>query len=75
MTKAGVKPTDLKGKTLELHIEQTVCTICRAGLPGTDVAPGVLRQFSLKYPDLTIKVTAEDADEILWILNGLRVKR
>jgi hypothetical protein len=77
---AGLKPADLDGKTLNIHIsKQTgVCNNCAAGLPGSSRAKlgaGPLKQLSDKYPGLTIRVTAEGGKayagrEVLEIRNG-----
>ena len=50
------------GRTVEIHIsnETGVCTACFQGLPEESrAAPGVIRQFSERYPDLTLRITAE----------------
>jgi hypothetical protein len=77
---AGLKPADLDGKTLNIHIskETGVCNNCAAGLPENSRATlgaGPLKQLSEKYPGLTIRVTAEGANayagrEVLEIRNG-----
>jgi hypothetical protein len=77
---AGLKPADLDGKTLNIHIskETGVCNNCAAGLPENSRAKlgaGPLKQLSEKYPGLTIRVTAEGAKayagrEVLEIRNG-----
>jgi hypothetical protein len=77
---AGLKPADLDGKTLNIHIskETGVCNNCAAGLPENSRATlgaGPLKQLSEKYPGLTIRVTAEGANayagrEVLELRNG-----
>lgn len=58
--KAGISPEKVTG---ELHIHQSnpsgVCPKCLQGLSNDKVAPGVLKQLSLKYPNLLINVSSE----------------
>jgi hypothetical protein len=77
---AGLKPADLDGETLNIHIskETGVCNNCAAGLPESSRAKlgaGPLKQLSDKYPGLTIRVTAEGGKayagrEVLEIRHG-----
>lgn len=62
---AGLTPQQMAGKTVNMRIEERVCNICRQGLRGTDVPPGVLKQLSDKYPNLTFNVTNSATDEVL----------
>ncbi|NMD84949.1 hypothetical protein HF881_10345 [Streptococcus sp. WB01_FAA12] len=39
-----------------------VCGACKQGLTNPDVSPGILKQFSEKYPNLIIEVTTESAE-------------
>ena len=39
-----------------------VCGACKQGLTNPDVSPGILKQFSEKFPNLTIEVTTESAE-------------
>jgi hypothetical protein len=62
---AGLKPSDLDGKTLNIHISNDggVCRTCMQGLKeGSNAPPGVLKQLSERYPGLTIRTTAEGGD-------------
>lgn len=43
-----------------LAISDNHCDTCFQGLKNTDVVPGVIKQFSNKYPDLTINITVEN---------------
>jgi len=58
---AGLKPADLAGKTLNIHISNPtgVCTPCMQGFKNNGVAPGVIKQLSERYPGLTIRITAD----------------
>jgi hypothetical protein len=67
---AGLKPEQMVGTNISMHISQRVCPICRQGLPGTEVPPGVLKQLSDKYPSLTFNVTAEGTTEVLRFRGG-----
>jgi hypothetical protein len=55
----GLKPEQVVGT---LNILQSnpkgVCTTCIQGIKNPTVAPGIFKQFSLKYPNLTIKVSS-----------------
>ncbi|WP_248278458.1 hypothetical protein [Bacillus sp. DNRA2] len=63
--KAGIKPEDVTG-TLKLHQSNPsgVCRKCYQGLGNDKVPPGVLKQLSLKYPNLKIEVTSEIDESI-----------
>ena len=76
--KAGIDPEDVVG-TLKLHQSNPtgVCRKCYQGLANDKVPPGVLKQLSLKYPNLKIEVTSEIDKSIkvtgrfnLMIING-----
>jgi hypothetical protein len=58
------------GRTVNMHIEERVCNICRQGLRGTDVPPGVLKQLSDRYPNITFNVTNEATNEVLRFRGG-----
>ncbi|WP_297423999.1 hypothetical protein [Clostridium sp.] len=60
VSKLGIDPKDVTG-TLYIHQSNPsgVCKKCIQGLANDTVKPGILKQLSLKYPDLTIKVTSE----------------
>lgn len=44
----------LIGRTVFLMVEQEPCSSCVSGASGG--TPGVIQQFSLRYPELTIEV-------------------
>ncbi|MGR4864838.1 hypothetical protein [Caulobacter sp. LARHSG274] len=67
--------TDLAGRTVSIHVSQAVCSACKAGLRDSDAASGVLKQLSQRYPDLTIRVTAEGSDSALTLRGGAIVDR
>lgn len=69
-----IKPGDFKGDIL-MHVEQAVCSTCKAGLADPNAGAGVLKQFSKKYPNITIIITAEGTDEIVGLRNGIRILR
>ena len=58
--KAGINPQDVSG-VLKIHQSNPtgVCRKCIQGLANDNVSPGVLKQLSLKYPNLRIEVTSE----------------
>jgi len=66
----GITQQQTIGKTVRVLVEQRVCNICRQGLPGTDVPAGVLKQFSDRFPRLTIEIAAEGTEELLRIRGG-----
>jgi filamentous hemagglutinin len=57
---SGLKGTDLAGKTLDVQISNMsgVCNKCTAGLAGSSDLSGVVQQFSNRYPDLTVRISA-----------------
>ena len=57
---AGINPQDVSG-VLKIHQSNPtgVCRKCIQGLSNDNVSPGVLKQLSLKYPNLRIEVTSE----------------
>ncbi|MGM7722851.1 ribonuclease YeeF family protein [Metabacillus sp. Hm71] len=58
--KARIKPEDVVG-TLRLHQSNPsgVCPTCLSGLGNPKKNPGIIKQLSLKYPNLSIEVTSE----------------
>lgn len=58
---AGLTDSELSGRTVNIHIsnEGGVCNTCFQGLGGSSATPGVIRQFSERYPTLKISFTAE----------------
>ena len=57
---AKIKPEDVRG-VLKIH-QSNPSGVCRKRIQGLDndiVKPGVLKQLSLKYPNLRIEVTSE----------------
>jgi hypothetical protein len=67
---ARLTPEQMVGRTVNMHIEQRVCNICRQGLRGTEVPPGVLKQLSDRHPNITFNVTAEGTNEVLRFRGG-----
>ena len=55
---AGLSPQDLAGKNLNIIISNPtgVCTTCVAGLSNPLANPGVIKQLSNMYPELTINI-------------------
>jgi hypothetical protein len=51
-----LRPSDIEGK-LVIHISNPkgVCTYCRSGLDNPDAPAGIIKQFSVDYPKLTIE--------------------
>ncbi|WP_185536850.1 pre-toxin TG domain-containing protein [Listeria booriae] len=56
----GLRPEEVVG-TFNIHQSNIkgVCPTCIQGLNNPDVAPGIFKQFSERFPNLTIKVTSE----------------
>lgn len=61
--KAGIQPDDVVG-TLRLHQSNPsgVCPTCLSGLGNPKKAPGVIKQLSLKYPNLVVEVTSQTVE-------------
>lgn len=79
---AGINPQDVSG-VLKIHQSNPsgVCRKCIQGLANDKVSPGVLKQLSIKYPNLRIEVTSEIIPNIkitgkssFIIQNGVYVK-
>jgi hypothetical protein len=70
---SGLTSSDMAGRSVSIHVSQRVCNTCRQGF-GTTADPGVLRRFSERYPELTLRITNSETSEILLIQNGKRVK-
>ncbi len=72
----SLQRSDLRGKTVRVRVEQEVCVACRQGLrPGSQVKPGVIKQFVDKYPELTVEIVAEGTSEVILIKNGKVIVR
>jgi len=58
---AGLSAAQLNGRTVNIHISNSggVCNTCYQGLGSSSATPGVIRQFSERYPNLNIRITAE----------------
>ena len=79
---AGLNPRDVSG-VLKIHQSNPsgVCRKCIQGLANDKVSPGVLKQLSMKYPNLRIEVTSEISQSVkitgkssFIIQNGVYVK-
>ena len=59
----GLPDNEIEG-VFKLHQSNSsgVCGACKQGLTNPDVSPGILKQFSEKFPNLTIEVTTESAE-------------
>lgn len=59
----GIPDDEVIG-TFKLHQSNSsgVCGACKQGLTNPDVKSGILKQFSMKYPNLTIEITTESAE-------------
>jgi hypothetical protein len=82
VSKAGIDPSDVTGV---LRVYQSnpagVCRKCIQGLTNNLVEPGVVKQMSLRYPNLTIEITSEINDAVkvsgrssLVVKNGIYVE-
>jgi hypothetical protein len=67
---AGLTAKEMIGRSVNMHIEQRVCNICRQGLGGAEVPPGVLKQLSVKYPNITFNVANDATNEVLRFRGG-----
>jgi hypothetical protein len=58
--KRGLRPSDIEGKFV-IHVSNPygVCTWCLAGLSNRNAPAGVIKQFSMKYPKLTIEFSVD----------------
>ena len=61
ITAANLSDDDLEGREISMHISNAtgICVTCIGGLGTSKGMDGVIKQFSLKYPTLTIRITAE----------------
>ena len=59
----GLPDDEIEG-VFKLHQSNSsgVCGACKQGLTNPNVSPGILKQFSEKFPNLTIEVTTESAE-------------
>jgi hypothetical protein len=67
---ARLTPEQMTGRTINMLIEDRVCNSCRQGLRGTDVPPGVLKQLSDRYPNITFNVANQATKDILRFPGG-----
>ena len=58
---SGLTAVQLKGHTVHIHISNAggVCNVCYQGLGNSTATPGVIRQFSERYPGLNVRITSE----------------
>jgi outer membrane protein OmpA-like peptidoglycan-associated protein len=63
------KKADAKGN-LYMLVEQEVCSSCRQGLANADVLPGVVKQFSGEYPNITLIISNKRTAEVLFVRDG-----
>lgn len=58
---SGLTAAQLNGRTVNIHISNAggVCNVCYQGLGNSTATPGVIRQFSERYPGLNVRITAE----------------
>jgi len=58
---SGLTATQLNGRTVNIRISNAggVCNVCYQGLGNSTATPGVIRQFSERYPGLNVRITAE----------------
>ena len=63
VNKLDLSENEIEG-VFKLHQSNSsgVCGACKQGLTNPDVKPGILKQFSTKYPNLTIDITTESAE-------------
>ena len=60
--KAGLTPDQIEGRELLMRIQNDkgICNTCRQGLKNPSKPPGVLKQLSLRYPGLDIRVVVDN---------------
>ncbi len=63
------------GGRVHIQIEQEPCSACRQGGGNPEVDLGVIPQFSLEFPNLTVVVTNARNDEVIVLLAGGVVQR
>lgn len=58
---SGLTAAQLNGRTVNVHISNAggVCNVCYQGLGNSTATPGVIRQFSERYPGMNVRITAE----------------
>ena len=64
--KLRLSPAKLQGKTVSVHISRSegVCEKCFSGLKNESAKKGVIKIFSERYPDLTVRITAEGGNAV-----------
>jgi hypothetical protein len=71
--KSGLSNAELVGKSVTIHVSQRVCNTCRQGF-STQAESGVLKQFSDRYPSVTLRISNSETSEVLVIHGGERSK-
>jgi len=66
---SGIPPEKLKGRRIWMLIEQEPCSTCAQGISDPNIAAGVLRKLSQKYPDLTFEIKNLDSSAVI-VLKG-----
>ena len=66
-----VSGRDVTGEIV-IHVDQPVCNICRQGL-NTTADPGIIKQFSEQFPNLTIIFTGEGMTSPLIVRGGKQI--
>jgi hypothetical protein len=58
---SGLTAAQLNGRTVNIHIsnQSGVCTACYQGLTNPNVPAGVVKQFSDRYPGVTVRITSD----------------
>jgi hypothetical protein len=70
----AITRADLVGKNVWVRVEQEPCSSCAAGLDNPEATPGVIKQFSQKFPELTIEVRNARTSRSYYIKDGKPVK-
>ena len=65
---------DLQGAQVWMRVEQEPCPSCASGLDNPKAAPGVIKQFSQKYPELKIEIRNSRTSRSYYIQNGVAVQ-
>lgn len=60
----------LAGRRVWMLIEQEPCSTCAAGARGTNVAAGVLKKLSLKYPEIIFEIKSLESSSIIVLKGG-----
>ncbi|MEL6809429.1 MAG: hypothetical protein AAFY52_09890 [Pseudomonadota bacterium] len=66
LERLGLSDTDLEGHVIDVLISKDdgVCTTCSGGLLSYKYKDGVIKQFSMVYPTLTLRISAQGGNAL-----------